>query len=264
MARSDVRRLIRGTDLAHQVTPEHVFRQRRATLIAAAALSAGLPTAVQSTTRPASSYPRLPGKSSRYSILEQPVPFEEAATYNNFYEFGLEKDEPAERAPKMLKTSPWRVSVEGLVAKPREFDIDELRKMAPMEERVTRLRCVEGWSMVIPWVGYSLSELLKRIQPLGSAKFIEFTTLADSRQMPGLAIKSLQWPYREGLRMDEAMHPLSLLTFGMHGVTLPEQNGAPIRLVVPWKYGFKSIKSIVKIRLVESQPATLWTATAPR
>lgn len=265
MARSDARRLIYGADLAAEITPEPVFRQRRSLLLSASLLAAGASAGAHaSSSRPSSRYAPMPGKPSRYSILDQPVPFEEATTYNNFYEFGLDKDDPADRAPGMLKTSPWKISVEGLVAKPREFDIDELRRLAPMEERVSRLRCVEGWSMVIPWVGYSLSELLKRVQPLGSAKFVEFTTLADPKQMPGLAIRQLKWPYIEALRLDEALHPLAMLTFGMYGVTLPEQNGAPIRLILPWKYGFKSIKSIVKIRLVEAQPPTLWTLTAPR
>jgi sulfoxide reductase catalytic subunit YedY len=265
MARSDAKRLIRGDHLSGQITPESVVHHRRAIVLAGAALAAAGPGLVQaSTPKPASAYPPLAAKPSRYSILERPVPFEEASTYNNFYEFGLEKEEPAERAPGRLKTAPWKVTVEGLVARPREFDIDELRKLAPMEERITRLRCVEGWSMVIPWVGYSLSELIKRVQPLGSAKFIEFTTLADPKQMPGLSYRALRWPYREGLRMDEAQHPLSLLTFGMYGVMLPEQNGAPLRLMVPWKYGFKSSKSIVKIRFVEAQPPTLWTLTAPK
>lgn len=265
MARSDAKRLIRGDHLSGQITPESVVHHRRAIVLAGAALAAAGPGLVQaSTPKPASAYPPLAAKPSRYSILERPVPFEEASTYNNFYEFGLEKEDPAERAPGRLKTAPWKVTVEGLVARPREFDIDELRKLAPMEERITRLRCVEGWSMVIPWVGYSLSELIKRVQPLGSAKFIEFTTLADPKQMPGLSYRALRWPYREGLRMDEAQHPLSLLTFGMYGVMLPEQNGAPLRLMVPWKYGFKSSKSIVKIRFVEAQPPTLWTLTAPK
>ncbi len=264
MARSDAKRLIRGDHLSGQITPESVVHARRAIVLAGAALAAAGPGLAQAyTPKPASAYAPLAAKPSRYSILERPVPFEEASSYNNFYEFGLEKEEPAERAPGRLKTAPWKVAVEGLVARPREFDIDELRKLAPMEERIYRLRCVEGWSMVIPWVGYSLSELIRRVQPLGSAKFIEFTTLADPKQMPGLSYRALRWPYREGLRMDEAQHPLSLLAFGMYGVMLPEQNGAPLRLMVPWKYGFKSSKSIVKIRFTEAQPPTLWTLTAP-
>lgn len=214
--------------------------------------------------KPRASYSPLPGASSRLSILEKPVPYEAATSYNNYFEFGTDKEDPAANAPGRLRTTPWKVSIEGLVAKPREWDIDDLRRLAPMEERVTRLRCVEGWSMVIPWVGYSFSELIRSVQPLGSAKFVEFITLADPQQMPNLRSRVLRWPYHEGLRLDEAQHPLTLLTFGMYGVQLPEQNGAPIRLVVPWKYGFKSIKSIVKIRFVEQQPTTSWSLAQPR
>ncbi len=274
MARSDRRRIL-GTDLEQEVTPKSVFEQRR-TLIAAftgATLRQGIPAAVPLAAAAASSsalasakpvkLAALPAKPSRYSIMEKPVPFEDAAGYNNFYEFGLEKEDPAANAPSRLKTSPWKLSVEGLVAKPKVFDIDELRKLAAMEERITRLRCVEGWSMVIPWVGYSFSELIRQVQPLGSAKFVEFTTLADPKQMPGLSSRVLRWPYHEGLRLDEAQHPLTLLTFGMYGSILPAQNGAPVRLVVPWKYGFKSIKSIVKIRFTDTQPTTSWSLSAP-
>ncbi len=265
MPRLSEQRLIRGDHLASQVTPRNFFENRRA-LIAAAGLAPAFlgasPPAFASSKR--ASYPALPGAPSRFSILEKPVPYEAATQYNNFFEFGTEKSDPAANAPGRLKTSPWKVSVEGLVAKPREWDIQELRTLAPMEERVTRLRCVEGWSMVIPWVGYSLSELIRRAQPLGSAKFVEFVTLADPKQMPNLSARVLRWPYQEGLRLDEAQHPLTMLTFGMYGVQLAEQNGAPLRLVVPWKYGFKSIKSIVKIRFVEQQPATSWNLVQPR
>jgi sulfoxide reductase catalytic subunit YedY len=182
-------------------------------------------------------------------------------SYNNFYEFGLDKDEPARNA-HTLKTRPWTVRIEGLVQKPQTLDIDSLLKLAPMEERIYRLRCVEGWSMVIPWVGYSLSELLKQVQPLGGAKYVEFVTLADKAQMPGLRSGVLDWPYTEGLRLDEAMHPLTLLAFGMYGEVLPNQNGAPLRLVVPWKYGFKSAKSLVAIRLTDKEPGTAWNKAA--
>ena len=265
LPRLSEKRLIRGDHLNSQVTPRRVFENRRA-LISAAALAPVLLGAGQASfaSSKKANYPALPGAPSRLSILDKPVPYEAATTYNNFFEFGTEKSDPAANAPGRLKTAPWKVSIEGLVAKPREWDIDELRKLAPMEERVTRLRCVEGWSMVIPWVGYSLSELIRRAQPLGSAKFIEFITLADPQQMPNLRSRVLRWPYQEGLRLDEAQHPLTLLTFGMYGVQLPEQNGAPIRLVVPWKYGFKSIKSIVKIRFVEQQPTTSWSLAQPR
>lgn len=266
MARSDARRLIEGRHLAQEITPQSIFEDRRRLLLAATAASV-LPVAfpgqaIASTKAPSGLGP-LPGKPSRYSIAEKPVPFEDAAGYNNFYEFGLDKDDPAANAPSRLKTKPWSLTIEGAVAKPKTFDIDSLRKLAPMEERITRLRCVEGWSMVIPWVGYSLSHLIKQVEPTASAKFVEFTTLADPKQMPGLSSRVLRWPYHEGLRMDEAQHPLTLLTFGMYGSVLPAQNGAPVRLVVPWKYGFKSIKSIVKIRFMEAQPTTSWSLAAP-
>jgi methionine sulfoxide reductase catalytic subunit len=258
-------KLIRGDHLSSQVTPHNIFKNRRALLAAASLAPAFLAfkSPAHASLQRAGLAP-LPGKPSRLSILEKPVPFEAASSYNNFFEFGTDKADPSRNAPGRLKTSPWTVSVEGLVAKPRQWDIDSLRKLAPMEERITRLRCVEGWSMVIPWVGYSLSELIRQAQPLGSAKYLEFITLADPKQMPNLRSSVLQWPYREGLRLDEAQHPLTLLTFGMYGLQLPEQNGAPIRLVVPWKYGFKSIKSIVKIRFVEQQPATSWNMAQPR
>jgi methionine sulfoxide reductase catalytic subunit len=193
---------------------------------------------------------------------DKPTSYEHASTYNNFYEFGTDKSDPAQYA-KSLKTRPWTVSVEGLVHKPRTFGIDDLMKLAPMEERIYRLRCVEGWSMVIPWVGFSLSELIRQVEPQGSAKYLEFVTLADRQTMPGLSSNVLLWPYVEGLRLDEARHPLTLLAFGMYGEVLPNQNGAPVRLVVPWKYGFKSGKSLVKIRFVEKEPKTAWNIAAP-
>ena len=194
--------------------------------------------------------------------MEKPTSRDDATNYNNFYEFSTDKSEPASLAGT-LKTRPWTVQVEGEINKPATFDIDALLKLAPIEERIYRLRCVEGWSMVIPWLGYSLSELIRRVEPRGNAKFIEFVSLADKTQMPGVRSSVLDWPYREGLRLDEAMHPLSMLAMGMYGEHLPNQNGAPIRLVVPWKYGFKSAKSIVKIRFVEQQPKTSWGRSAP-
>lgn len=197
------------------------------------------------------------------STDEKQTPFKDAAGYNNFYEFGLDKGDPAQNA-HTLRTRPWTVRIEGEVKKPLTLDIDSLLKLAPLEERVYRLRCVEGWSMVIPWVGYSLSNLLKQVEPTGNAKFVEFTTLADPKQMPGLRSSVLDWPYVEGLRIDEAMHPLTLLTMGMYGQVLPNQNGAPVRLIVPWKYGFKSAKSLVRIRLLSRQPRTAWNDMAPR
>ncbi|MDE2048674.1 MAG: protein-methionine-sulfoxide reductase catalytic subunit MsrP, partial [Betaproteobacteria bacterium] len=194
---------------------------------------------------------------SRYVLMDKVTPYKDCTTYNNFYEFGTDKADPAQNAGT-LKTRPWTVSIEGAVNKPKVYDIDALLKLAPLEERIYRLRCVEGWSMVIPWVGYSLAELIKRAEPTGNAKYVEFVSLADRKQMPGVSYPVLDWPYVEGLRMDEAMHPLTLLTLGLYGEVLPNQNGAPVRVVVPWKYGFKSGKSLVKIRFVEQQPMTSW------
>jgi sulfoxide reductase catalytic subunit YedY len=205
---------------------------------------------------------KLAARPSAMSTSEKATPYKDVTTYNNFYEFGLDKDDPAKNAGS-LKTRPWAVAVEGLVNKPRSFDIEELLKLAPLEERIYRMRCVEGWSMVIPWIGVPLSELIKRVEPQGSAKYIEFVTLADPRQMPGLRSSVLQWPYSEGLRLDEANHPLTLLTLGLYGEVLPNANGAPVRIVVPWKYGFKSGKSIVKIRFTDKQPITSWNRAAP-
>lgn len=201
-------------------------------------------------------------KSPLSTTGEDLTPLQYITNYNNFYEFGVEKGDPAKYAGRM-QTRPWMVTVEGLVAKPKTFDIDTLLKLRPQEERVYRMRCVEAWSMVIPWVGYSLSELIKECEPLGKAKFVQFLTLADRKQMPGLSQSSIYWPYSEGLRMDEAMHPLTLLCFGLYGETLPNQDGAPVRIVVPWKYGFKSAKSIVKVRFVEKQPHTAWNDESP-
>ncbi len=187
---------------------------------------------------------------------------EDFKSYCNFYEFGTDKSDPP-AAAKSLKTRPWTIAVEGEVLKPKTFDIDELFKLAPLEERLYRLRCVEAWSMVIPWVGFSLAELIKQVQPNGNAKYVEFVTLADKAQMPGLRANVLDWPYTEGLRMDEAMNPLTMLAVGAFGEMMAPQNGAPVRLVVPWKYGFKSGKSIVKIRFVEKEPRTAWVKSGP-
>ncbi len=197
------------------------------------------------------------------ATAEDPLtPLRDITSYNNFYEFGTDKSDPAAYA-STLKTRPWTVAVEGEIKRPKIYDIDELLKLAPLEERIYRLRCVEGWSMVIPWIGYSLSELIKRVEPTGKAKFVEFTTLQAPDQMPGQKTQVLNWPYVEGLRLDEAMNPLTLLGVGLYGEVLPNQNGAPIRIVVPWKYGFKSAKSIVKIRFVEKEPLTAWNRAAP-
>ena len=193
--------------------------------------------------------------------MDKPSTRQDATSYNNYYEFGTDKADPARNA-HTLKTRPWTVSIEGEVKKPKTYGIDDLLKLAPQEERIYRLRCVEGWSMVIPWVGYSLAELIKQVEPTGNAKFVEFHTLADPKTMPFVGSNVLDWPYVEGLRIDEAMHPLALLAFGMYGEVLPNQNGAPVRMVLPWKYGFKSAKSIVKIRFVEKQPKTAWVKAA--
>ncbi len=192
---------------------------------------------------------------------EQLTAFEDVTTYNNFYEFGLDKGDPAENA-HTLRTRPWSVAVEGECQKPGTYDIDTLLKQFTLEERVYRMRCVEAWSMVIPWVGFPLAKLIQRAQPTGNAKYVAFETLVDEEQMPGQKRNVLDWPYVEGLRMDEATHPLTMLAVGLYGNTLPNQNGAPLRLVVPWKYGFKGIKSIVKIRFVEAQPKTTWNDAA--
>ena len=199
---------------------------------------------------------------SSFSTNEKQTPYKDITNYNNYYEFSTDKYEPAGLA-KNLKTRPWTVTIDGEVKKKQVLDVDTIIKMAAPEERIYRHRCVEGWSIVVPWVGFSLSELIKRADPLPKAKFVEFTTLFDLRQMPGQRSNVLQWPYLEGLRMDEAMHPLALLCFGMYGEVLPNQDGAPLRMVIPWKYGFKSIKSIVRIRFVSSQPDNTWHISAP-
>ena len=210
--------------------------------------------------------PALPGTQSGVQgamTVEKVTSYKDATSYNNFYEFGLDKTDPA-RYAHTLKTTPWSIEVEGLVKKPTRFNLEDVMKWGAMQERIYRLRCVEGWSMVIPWIGYSLSDLIKRVEPLPSAKFVEFVTQVDPQTMPGLRSGYIDWPFTEGLRMDEAMHPLTLLSFGMYGEVMPKQNGAPVRLVVPWKYGFKSGKSIVKIRFVEKQPMVSWAKAAPQ
>lgn len=249
-----------------EITPRAVHAQRRALVQALAAAGglawAGLPASAQ-TTRPGKLAP-LPGVKSSVAgatVADRATAYQDISTYNNFYEFGTDKADPA-RYAGTLKPRPWSVVVEGEVNKPGRYDLDTLLKLAPMEERIYRLRCVEGWSMVVPWVGWSLADLIKRVEPTGNAKFVQFVTLADPQQMPGLRSSVLDWPYVEGLRMDEAMHPLTMLAFGLYGEVLPNQNGAPVRLVVPWKYGFKSGKSLVKIRFVDKQPKTSWEAAA--
>ncbi len=256
--------------LASDITSRQAYLNRRRWMLsmAAGATVAGamawVPQA-RAATRGPGVLARLPGGESAVAgarTIEKPTPYKDATTYNNFYEFGMDKSDPARHAHRM-KVRPWTVSVEGLVGKPRVFDLEDLLRLAPMEERIYRMRCVEGWSMVIPWVGYSLSHLIEAVQPLGSAKYIEFHTLVDPDTMPGVRARVLEWPYVEGLRMDEARHPLTLLTLGMYGEVLPNQNGAPVRMVIPWKYGFKNGKSVVRIRFVEQQPATSWAKSAP-
>ena len=248
------------------ITTKEVFKNRRNLLkiLTLGSLAAGFSSSLQSEVfAVGESNKKLKAKfNKKYSVNDKQTSFKDATTYNNFYEFGMDKDDPA-RYAKSLITRPWTVSVEGLVQKPQVFDFDSLIKLSDMEERVYRMRCVEGWSMVIPWNGFSLSNLLNKVEPLGTAKYVEFVTLADPKQMPGLSSTIIAWPYLEGLRLDEAMNPLTLLTFGMYGEILPNQNGAPVRIVIPWKYGFKSAKSIVKIRLTDKEPITSWHRTAP-
>ncbi|HEY2387343.1 MAG TPA: protein-methionine-sulfoxide reductase catalytic subunit MsrP [Candidatus Binatia bacterium] len=193
---------------------------------------------------------------------EEPTPERDVTTYNNFYEFGTDKSDPAAYAAQTLRPRPWTVTIAGEVEKPGEVDVDQLLRWFPLEERVYRMRCVEAWSMVIPWVGFPLGDLLRRVGPTSRAKYVQMTTLLDPEQMPEQSGRVLDWPYVEGLRIDEAMHPLTLLAVGLYGKTLPAQNGAPLRLVVPWKYGFKGVKSIVEIRLTETEPRTTWSLAA--
>jgi methionine sulfoxide reductase catalytic subunit len=251
--------------LSSEITPRLAYLNRRSAL-AGLGIAAAAPLSLAQAPAGGGKLAKLPATRSTAAgavVLDKPTSYVDATSYNNFYEFGTDKSDPAERA-HTLKPRPWTVVVEGECAKPGRFDLEALLKLAPMEERIYRLRCVEGWSMVIPWVGYPLAELIKKVEPTGKAKFVEFTTLADRAQMPGLRSSVLDWPYLEGLRMDEAMHPLALLTFGMYGEVLPNQNGAPVRMVLPWKYGFKSAKSIVKIRFVEKQPRSSWEESAPQ
>jgi sulfoxide reductase catalytic subunit YedY len=245
-----------------EITPRELYAKRREFLRAGAGLAVAV-AGLGALPRTLHAQP-LPGVvPGPFGTDEEKTPREAVTTYNNFYEFGTDKADPAENA-HTLRPRPWTVEVGGEVHKPQRFGIEELEKLAPLEERVYRLRCVEGWSMVIPWVGYSLSALLKRVEPTGNAKYVEFVSLADPEQMPGVRRAVLDWPYTEGLRLDEAMHPLTLLTLGLYGEVLPNQNGAPVRVVVPWKYGFKSGKSIVKIRLTEREPRTSWKVANAR
>jgi sulfoxide reductase catalytic subunit YedY len=252
---------------ASEITDYRLYLNRREFMAAAAlallpnVASAGAPAGAPAGT------PLQATKSEKFSIPDKPTSLKDATTYNNFYEFGMDKEDPAKYA-HLLKPRPWSVQVDGLVHKPKRFDIEEIVRF-PLEERVYSLRCVEGWSMVIPWIGFPLASLLKQVEPTGAAKFVEFTTLQDPEQFPGqkpslFGGSAVEWPYIEGLRLDEAMHPLTLAAVGMYGQVLPNQNGAPIRIVVPWKYGFKSAKSLVRIRLTDEQPKTAWEKAAPQ
>ena len=244
-----------------EITPPEIYRARRRFMQGMAVLAAG---AALGAAPDAGAGVKLAGvRPSAYRLDEDKTPYKDVTTYNNFYEFGTGKGDPAKNAGSLI-TRPWTVAIEGEVGNPKVYDIDALLKLAPLEERVYRMRCVEGWSMVVPWVGFPLREIIRRAAPTGNAKYVEFVTLNDPRQMPGQRSRVLDWPYVEGLRLDEAMHPLTLLAVGLYGEVLPNQNGAPVRLVVPWKYGFKSAKSIVKIRFVEKPPLTAWMRAAPR
>ena len=250
-----------------EITPRAVFESRR-DFIRQMALGSIAGTALfEMANREAfaqsASAAKLAAKPNKsYVVMDKATSYKDATTYNNFYEFGTDKADPAHNA-HTLEPRPWSIAIEGEVKKPMTLDLDSLMKIAPMEERIYRLRCVEGWSMVIPWTGYSLAELIKKVEPTGNAKYIEFISLADKKQMPGVNSPVLEWPYVEGLRLDEANHPLAMLVFGMYGEVLPNQNGAPVRVAVPWKYGFKSAKSIVKIRFTKEQPRTAWNIAAP-
>jgi sulfoxide reductase catalytic subunit YedY len=258
--------ILRAPDIKpSEITPYQVYLNRRSFMIGAAALA--LAPFGPAAAAPPTGQPLKAGRNKAFTVEDPPTTFESVTTYNNFYEFGPNKEDPA-RYAHLLKPRPWTVRVEGHVMKPKTYDVDELLRLAPLEERVYRLRCVEGWSMVIPWIGYPLSVLIKRVEPTGKAKFVEFTSLLDPEQFPGqrkglFNFSSLDWPYVEGLRLDEALHPLTLLCFGLYGQVLPNQNGTPVRAVVPWKYGFKSAKSIVRIRFVSEQPKTTWEKAAP-
>jgi sulfoxide reductase catalytic subunit YedY len=252
-----------------EITPKSLYLNRRKFLLgvsaAAGAAAVGLKLreiAFPSAIVHAGSTIEGIQKSPLSTTGEKLTPLKDITNYNNYYEFSTDKYQPAGLA-KDFKTRPWTISVEGLIKNKKTYDLDSLLKLSAPEERVYRLRCVEGWSMVIPWVGFPLSVLINKAEPLSKAKYVEFTTVLDPKQMPGQRRSVLDWPYIEGLRMDEAMHPLAILAFGMYGEALPNQDGAPLRIVVPWKYGFKSAKAIVKIRFVEQEPVSAWTKAAP-
>ena len=248
-----------------EITPKTLYINRRQFMAVAASLAAaGLAAEEMLLKTRAWAGQKLPVKKrGEFSVEEKQTSFKDATHYNNFYEFSTDKEDVAELASK-FRTRPWTISIEGHVKQSKVYDIDALIKMFPLEERVYRFRCVEAWSMVLPWVGFALGDFIKICEPTSKAKYVKFTTIFSPEQMPGQKTSVLQWPYEEGLRMDEAVHPLTLLTVGMYGEILPNQNGAPLRLVVPWKYGFKNIKSIVKISFVEEMPVTTWMKAGPR
>ena len=251
-----------GGILPSQITPREVFLDRRSLLTGALASGAAafLPAVHAENGSP---LPRLTCTlNSKYSVREQPTSYEYVTGYNNFYEFGTDKGDPKENAGT-LRPKPWSVTIAGEAEKTGTFNLEDILRPHPLEERIYRLRCVEAWSMVIPWVGFPLGDLIKRFSPTSRAKYVEFTTLYDTRQMPGERYPILSWPYIEGLRMDEAMNPLTLMVVGLYGSVLPNQDGAPLRLVVPWKYGFKGIKSIVKISFTQAQPRNTWAVATP-
>jgi methionine sulfoxide reductase catalytic subunit len=246
---------------ASEITPPALFFNRRTLL--AGALAAGASAWLPAAEGPAPAAARLNyTRNPRYTVNEAPNKYEEITSYNNFYEFGTDKEDPKANA-RAFKPEPWSVTIEGEAEVKGQFTLEDILKPQALEERIYRFRCVEAWSMVVPWVGFPLSALLPRFKPTSKAKYVEFTTLYDPKRMPGQRFGVLNWPYVEGLRIDEAMHPLTLMVVGLYGQALPNQDGAPLRLIVPWKYGFKSIKSIVKIRFTEQQPRTAWNVAAP-
>ena len=248
-----------------EITAPDLFARRRRFIqgAAAGALAGGFGLPALAAPAPPRGERLVDVRRSHWTVDENPTPYEAVTTYNNFYEFGPDKDDPAKHAHR-LKTRPWTISVEGEVKRPRTFAIEDVLKWAPLEERTYRFRCVEGWSMVVPWIGFSFSEIARQVEITGNAKYVEFVSLADAEQMPYVRIPLLDWPYVEGLRIDEATHPLTLLAVGLYGEVMPKQNGAPLRLIVPWKYGFKSAKAIVKIRFVRDMPRSSWMKSAPQ
>ena len=244
-----------------EITDESLYVNRREWLTSAAGAAAFGALGVAGTA--SAQDPQPLGKPFGLQPDDKPTPWQDVTTYNNFYEFGTDKSDPAQFS-KGFKPSPWTITVDGLAGKPGKFQLEDFIKPSTIEDRIYRHRCVEAWSMVVPWRGIPLADVIKRAAPMANAKYVAFTTLMDVKQMPGQQLGVLDWPYTEGLRLDEAMHPLTLLATGVYGRTLPNQNGAPLRLVVPWKYGFKGIKSIVKLTFTDKQPKTAWNTSAPQ